>query len=182
MLNVIVRALKNPLLDDLVNDFRCRSGNRVIERERSMIKAMRVLKRGEIVVLVFDQSFDPSLGGIFVPFFGLPAATTRAAAVLSLKTRAPIVPTVCEPIPGGRYRIRFEEPVQFEPTGNDEEDIYHLTAKCTNYLEDIIRQRPGPWVWMYKRWRVRPTVEKGDYPDYSKPAKHLRKQKKEEGE
>ena len=173
-LNVIVRPLKNPLLNEPVNGYRTHSGNRVIERKNAIIKSLRALQRGEVVVLVFDQNADPREGGIFVPFFGLPASTTKAAAILSLRTGAPIVPVTCEPLPEGRYRLRFDPPVEFDPSGDQEQDVERLTAKCNESLEEIIRRRPGPWLWMYKRWRIRPTVEQGPYPAYSKPAKDLR--------
>jgi len=172
--HIIVRQLKNPLLNNVVNAYRSKSGNRMIDRDHSMLPSLRALQRGEVVAIVFDQSIDPKLGGIFVPFFGLPAATTKAAAALSLRTGAPIMPATCEPLPGGRYRLRFDPLIRFSPGEDREADIERLTAICSAHLERTIRQRPGPWVWMYKRWRIRPTRERGRYPRYSKPAKDLR--------
>ncbi len=172
--HIIVRQLKNPLLNDGVNAYRSKSGNRIVDRDRAMLPSLRALQRGEVVVIVCDQSIDPKLGGLFVPFFGLPAATTKAAAALSLRTGAPIMPATCEPLPGGRYRLRFDPLIRFSPREDREADIERLTAICSAHLEQTIRQRPGPWVWMYKRWRIRPTRERGRYPRYSKPAKDLR--------
>lgn len=174
-LNVIVRPLKNPLLDEPVNRYRCRTGNRVIERSGAMMKARQALRRGELVALVFDQNVDPEQGGTFAPFLGLPAATTKAAAILALKTGAPLVPATCEPLPGGRYRLRFDPPVDYQEEGDFERDVQWLTERCNRHLEEIIRERPGPWLWMYKRWRIRPTLEQGPYPDYSKPERRLRR-------
>jgi len=173
-LNVIVRPLKNPLLDESVNQYRCRSGNRVIEREGSMMKAVRVLRRGELLGLVFDQNVDPSEGGTFAPFLGLPAATTKAAATLSLRTGAPIIPVACDPLENARYRLRVEPPVAFEPSGDFDQDVQRLTEECNRRIEAMIQRKPGAWLWMYKRWRIRPTVERGEYPVYSKPERRLR--------
>ncbi len=174
-LNVIVRPLKNPLLNAPVNRFRCRTGNRVIARSGAMMKSLRALRQGELVVLVFDQNVDPEDGGTFAPFLGLLAATTKAAAILALKTGAPIIPVTCEPLPKGRYRLRFDPPVVYTPMGDLDQDVQRLTELCNRHLEEIIRQRPGPWLWMYKRWRIRPTLEQGLYPIYSKPARQLRR-------
>ncbi len=125
--HIIVRQLKNPLLNDSVSAYRSKSGNRIIDRDRAMLPSLRALQRGEVVVIVFDQSIDPKLGGLFVPFFGLPAATTKSVAALSLRTGAPIMPATCEPIPDGRYRLLFDPLIRFSPGEDREADIERLT-------------------------------------------------------
>jgi hypothetical protein len=31
----------------------------------------------------------------------------------------------------------------------------------------VIRERPDYWLWFYRRWKFRPSPEKGNFPDYS---------------
>jgi len=176
-LNIIVRPLKNPLLDGPVNRYRSLSGNRVIKRDGySMLRLFRALKRGEFAVLVIDQNVSPEKGGIFAPFFGLPTATTKAAAVLHLRTGAPLLPVVCERRPAGKYIFRADPPFVFEPSGDFDADVERITERCNKTLEDTIRKCPGPWLWSYKRWRIRPTLHRGRYPSYSKPTKKIRQE------
>jgi Kdo2-lipid IVA lauroyltransferase/acyltransferase len=174
-LHIIVHPLKNPLIDGIVTRYRKKSGNQLIDRRGAMIRSVRVLKQEECVVIMYDQNADPAEGGTFAPFLGVEASTTKAAAALSLRTGAPIIPVFCHPRPRGRYELVWEPPVEFKPGGDREEDIQRLTELCNERLEERIFDNPGPWLWMYKRWRIRPTREQGRYPDYSKPEKALRR-------
>ena len=125
-LHIIVRQLKNPLLDGLINRYRSFSGNRIIERQQAMIKSLRALRDKELLIVVFDQSIDPTQGGTFAPYFGLPAATTKAAATLSLRTGAPIFPAYCVPVEKGRYRIQFDPIIEYQPEGDFEKDVQKI--------------------------------------------------------
>lgn len=178
--NAIVRTLKNPLLNDEINAYRTLTGNRVIHPEQALVKCYRALKRGEFVVIVFDQNFDPQDGGTFAPYFGLQTATTQAAGWLSVKTGAPVVSVFSELLPDGKYRMQHLPPLDCQSTGDSEKDIQRVTELANQSLENYVRENPGAWLWMYKRWRIRPTLEQGNYPDYSRPQKSLRGKKSED--
>lgn len=175
--NIIVHPTKNPWLDKWINNYRMKSGNRIVYSRGSMFRVRKLLRKGESVVLMQDLCIDPSYGGIFVPFLGLPAATSPATAVLSLRMGTPIIRATCNSLPKGRYRLHFDGPLSFDPSGEYETDVRRLTTICNESLEEMIRKRPGEWNWFYKRWRVRPTLEQGEYPDYSKPERALRKRR-----
>ena len=44
----------------------------------------------------------------------------------------------------------------------------NLALRCLDLCADLIRQDPDHWLWTYKRWKRRPSPEKGRYPFYSK--------------
>ena len=58
---------------------------------------------------------------------------------------------VCVPLPDGRYRMTFDEPILPEGEGDDEID--RLTRRYAAALEPHIRARPELWLWMHSRWQ-----------------------------
>jgi KDO2-lipid IV(A) lauroyltransferase len=54
-------------------------------------------------------------------------------------------------------------PVSFEPTGNEDEDVRGLTNKLSQVIESRIREYPGQWLWIHKRWKTRPKGEPAIY-------------------
>jgi KDO2-lipid IV(A) lauroyltransferase len=96
---------------------------------------------------------------VFVPFFGRPASTPRAAADLALRFRAPVVVGTCRrrgPRPGDGHEVAAVE-VAYDPDAQDREvEAVRLTGACTAVLEDAIRRNPPEWVWMHERWKTAP--------------------------
>jgi KDO2-lipid IV(A) lauroyltransferase len=116
-------------------------------------RMLRVLKSGGILGLLIDQ--DTAVQSIFVPFFGHPAATPRAAADLALKTGAAVVVGFCQRKEDGRYRLSMKE-ILPRQTGNVESDAVALTQELTAEIESAIRRTPEQWVWMHRRWKSQP--------------------------
>jgi KDO2-lipid IV(A) lauroyltransferase len=96
---------------------------------------------------------------VFVPFFGHPAATPRAAADLALRFGCPVVVGWSHrrgPHPGDGY-VLWVEKVEYDPAPADREaEVLRITAHCTARLEAAIRQAPAEWVWMHRRWKSKP--------------------------
>jgi Kdo2-lipid IVA lauroyltransferase/acyltransferase len=55
-----------------------------------------------------------------------------------------------------KYRLRFDQAVELERTGNDEADVIANTAKFTKIIEDYVRRYPDQWLWVHRRWKTRP--------------------------
>jgi KDO2-lipid IV(A) lauroyltransferase len=148
---VLARALDNPFLNTLLEQTRCITGNSVIYRQGAMRRAMRLLASGQGVGMLIDQHMH-SPDAIDVEFFERPASTTSALARLALRTGAPVVPLFALPLPGGRYRMIYEHPV--EPPSDDSPDaVREFTQRCTDVLEMYVRRHPELWLWMHRRWR-----------------------------
>ena len=89
-----------------------------------------------------------------VPFFGQPAHTPAAAALLALRFDAPIILGWCLRV-GDGFQLHFERhPVR--KTADRDRDIHELTAELTARLEAAIIQAPAQWVWFHRRWKTRP--------------------------
>ncbi len=151
----------------LIEALRTWTGNAVIYKEGAAMGALRALRRGEIVGLSIDQNYS---GGIFVPFFGVPAATPDTLAGLARASGAPIVPLVCSPNGDGTYTGRFPTAIHADRTGDKEGDIVRTTTRCLASLEEIIRERPELWMWGHKRWKSRPPGEAPGQDPYTAPS------------
>jgi KDO2-lipid IV(A) lauroyltransferase len=148
---VLARALDNRLLNTLLEQRRCVTGNSVIYRQGAMRRAMKLLAAGQGVGMLIDQHMH-SADAIYVDFFERPASTTSTLARLALRTGAPVVPLFALPLPGGRYRMIYEHPVE-PPREDTPEAVREFTQRCTDVLEMYVRRYPELWLWMHRRWR-----------------------------
>jgi len=149
-LSVVARPLDNPYLDRMVEDIRTMTGNQVIARQGGIRRVLRELSSKGVVAILIDQHLQRD--AIKVDFFSRPAATTSALAALALRTKAIVVPVFALPMPGGRYRLVYEHPV--DPPREDSPDaIREFTQRCTDVLEMYVRRHPELWLWMHRRWR-----------------------------
>jgi len=148
---VLARPLDNPLLHDLLEAVRGKTGNSVIYRRGAIRRVLRALESNQAVAVLIDQHIQTA-DAVYVDFFNRPAATTSALAALALRTGAPVMPVFALPLPGGRFRMVYEHPVE-PPPANDPEAIRDFTQRCTDVLEMYVRRYPELWLWMHRRWR-----------------------------
>jgi KDO2-lipid IV(A) lauroyltransferase len=118
----------------------------------SVKKCLNCLHRNEILYLVTDE--QKRRGGIPVPFFGQTAYTPLGPAIFSLKTGAPILPMFIVRERGFPKTLFIGGPIELERTSEEKKDIELLTAKFTKAIEDFIRQYPGQWTWLNRRWKL----------------------------
>jgi Kdo2-lipid IVA lauroyltransferase/acyltransferase len=152
-LDAVAQRQSNPYFDGLINRARARLGIRVIARGGAMAKALASLGEGRIVALVADQ--DARGSGVFVPFMGRPASTHRGAAVLVLRSGAPLFMGVMTRRADGIYEARVERiPVPSE--GEFDERVRAVTAAFTRSLEREVRAHPEQYFWHHRRWKTSP--------------------------
>jgi Kdo2-lipid IVA lauroyltransferase/acyltransferase len=162
-LHFMARPLDNQRLDALVNQYRCASGNRPIFKNESARAMLNILKEAGTVGILADQNTMPE-EGVFVDFFGKAACTTTGIARVALHTGAAVVPGYAywdEEV--GKYRLRFEPPVELIRTGDAERDVFENTQRFAKVTEEIIRKHPDQWVWIHARWKTRPKGEPALY-------------------
>jgi KDO2-lipid IV(A) lauroyltransferase len=148
---VLARPLDNPLLHDLLESVRRKTGNTVFYRKGAIRRVLRALDSNQAVAFLIDQHMQAA-DAVYVDFFNRPAATTSALAALALRTGAPVVPVFALPLPGGRFRMVYEHAVD-PPSADDEHAIRQFTQRCTDVLEMYVRRYPELWLWMHRRWR-----------------------------
>jgi KDO2-lipid IV(A) lauroyltransferase len=152
---VVARPLDNPLLDARLVRFRTRTGNTVIYKHKALAQVIRLLREGRNVAFLLDQNVQAQ-DGIFVEFFGRPAATTTVAAALALKTGAALVTARSELRADGVYELVYEAPIEVDASADREAEIRRLTQIIAARTEAWIRARPEQWLWMHRRWKTQP--------------------------
>lgn len=153
-LSVVVRPLDNPYLDALIARARERSGLRAISKRDAVLGVRAALGRGECIGILLDQ--DAGREGVFVPFFGRPASTSRSLAVLALKTGAPVIPAFIHRLPEGGHQITLEPAIPLARGGQREHDVVANTARFTEAIERQVRAHPEQWFWVHRRWKSQP--------------------------
>jgi lauroyl/myristoyl acyltransferase len=176
-LTIVTEQLRNPHVTRIFERLRGSAGSRIILQRNAVTKLFKALKRGEYVALLIDLNALPSRGGIWLDFFGKPVFSYSAAAALALHTGAALVGVASYPLPDGRFRIVYGPEIPHASTGNDEADLRVTSQDCLRYCEEVIRQRPEYWLWIYRRWKFRPTAELGGFPYYSRYIEEVRPQR-----
>ena len=152
-LSVVLRPLDQPRLDRVVERLRRRTGAELISKRRALPDVLDALRRGRMVGILLDQNATRA-EGIFAPFFGTPASTSRGLAVIALRTEAPVVPVFIRRLERGRHLIEVG-PVVPPP----ERDVVAFTTSFNEAIEKAIRRAPEQWFWLHKRWKTRPRPE-----------------------
>ena len=153
-LSVVMRPLDDPIVNWIVERFRRRSGVELIAKRQALPAMRDALRQGRIVGVLLDQNASRA-EGVFVPFFGIPASTSKALAVLSLRTGAPVVPIFIRRGEGGRHRVWADPAIPAPETG----DVADYTAAFNRSIEAVIRRAPEQWFWLHRRWKTEPHSE-----------------------
>ena len=156
----LVRRIDNPRIEKMVDRVRTKFGNTTIDKLSAARSMLKTLRSGETSLGLLPDLNTLDDEAIFVDFFGVPAATTFIMAKLALRTQTPIVP-VFSPWDAntGKYLLIVEPLISVEPTGDEEADVLRVTIEITRRVENQIRQYPGQWLWIHKRWKTRPPGE-----------------------
>ena len=161
----VAKRMANRRFDADLDRLRKRMGIVPVEPAAAPGVVLRALAQGCIAAFVADQ--DAHEGGVFVPFFGRPAATPRGAALLALRSGAPLFLGVahCERWGAAHYRALLER-VEVPRTGDLERDVTALTEAYTRALERAVRARPEQYLWQHRRWKTLPPAA----PDQEQPS------------
>ena len=158
-LSFLVRRIDNPKIEALIDRARTRLGNRTIDKRSAAREMLQIMQDGGTLGILVDlNTLDRE--GIFVDFFGVPASTTFMLAKLALRTNAQVLP-VFAPWDESRKRfvLKIDEPLKFESTGDETEDVRRLTQLFTSVVEKYVRHYPDQWLWIHRRWKTRPPGE-----------------------
>ncbi len=154
-IDVVARPLDNPSLDARLCAFRTMGGNRVVYKRKALAQVLGAIRAGRGVALLLDQNVQAK-DGIFVDFFGRPAATTTVAAALALKTGCALVPSHTELRPDGQYALVYEPPLVWASDGARDADLAAITQELARRTEAWVRATPEQWLWMHRRWKTQP--------------------------
>jgi len=115
------------------------------------------VRRAEPLYLLPDMNFDPS-ESLFVPFYGVPAATVPSLSRFAKLGRAKVVPVVTRMTPQG-YTIEVLPAWEDFPTADLEADTRRMNRELQSYIDTM----PAQYYWVHKRFKDRPAGEAPPY-------------------
>ena len=149
---------KRPWMERWVNQGRARFGAPLLHSRRENIRPVRRgLHQGAALMLLPDMDLGPQ-NAVFVPFFGVPAATVTALSRYASAAQAPVVSLFCRMTASG-YCLEVSPPWPDFPSGDDSADAQRMNAA----LEQAVRISPGQYHWLHRRFKSRPEGEPGLY-------------------
>jgi KDO2-lipid IV(A) lauroyltransferase len=147
------RAAANPAVDRLIIDLREEAVGEPVAMFAKGASGARGayahLARGGMLCMLVDQKLND---GIATPFFGIDAMTAPALAVFARKFRCPILPVHVERTGPARINIICEPLAYALHTDDKNADIAATTLWMNQTIERWVRDRPGQWLWLHRRW------------------------------
>ena len=149
---------KDPLFERLLFRGRTRFGGRMFPRQAGIREGLRAIEEGALYYYLPDLDFGPQRS-VFVPFFGVPAATVTGLSYIAREMRAAVVPCVTRMLPGGGYVARLYPAWTDFPGGDEFADARRMLA----FVEERVLEMPEQYFWLHKRFKTRPPGERRFY-------------------
>lgn len=143
---LVYRAPNNPYLEKLLDRYRSLKGTitTIPKSGKGARNMVRALQAGESLGILIDQKYNE---GIAADFFSRPAMTSPAFVQLAQKFDIPLIPVRPERIDKTHFRITVYPPILTQ--GRTVEEVI---AEAHILLESWIKDRPGQWLWLHRRW------------------------------
>lgn len=161
-LGILARGFGFRRLDRWWNRQREQFGNNVFGRTGGYREMETRLRNGQDITAMFDQNVKRN-HAVFVPFFGVPAATTKGLALAALRTNAAILQAVSAETAPGKYELT----VTYIPYDDLEHlpvdaRVFEVMRRLHQPAEAAIRRHPDHWFWIHRRFKTRSAGESED--------------------
>jgi KDO2-lipid IV(A) lauroyltransferase len=155
--HAVARPIDNPYLDDFLRRFRESTGQKLLAKKGDFDQMQRILGRGGILATLADQ--DAGRRGLFVEFFGRPASTHKAIALLCLEHKVPLAVIGVRKLAGRlKYRAMCQDLIYPEEYDAEPDALRAITQRFTRALERIVCTAPEQYFWLHRRWKHQPAL------------------------
>ena len=145
---------KNPVFDATLLAGRLRFGDPVlIPRNDGIRRVVKHMKAGLPFYYLPDQDHGPR-DALFIPFFGVTAATISGLSRMAKLTNARVIPCITRMTASG-YQLEVHPAWTDFPSGNIEAD----TLRQNQFIESQVLTMPEQYFWLHKRFKTRPKGE-----------------------
>jgi len=147
------RQQSNRVMDRMLLHGRSRFvAQRLFARKDGIRPVVRAMREGLPFYYLPDQDFGPR-DSIFVPFFGVPAATITGVSRIARVAGAAVVPAVTRQLPGaGGYVVSFYPAWTDYPSDDEAAD----TRRVNEFIEQRVLEMLEQYLWVHKRFKTRP--------------------------
>ena len=147
-IHLLYRAANNQAVDDILAKMRSYYTLGLHAKGLSSAKGLlQAVKNKEPIGVLVDQKTN---NGMASPFFGRDAMTLDAIAHFVHKYDACILPARCIREHKTRFRVVIEPPLGV----SSGDSAQHITNMMNQKLESWVREDPGQWFWVHRRWPV----------------------------
>jgi len=124
--------------------------------ERDDVRGMlKLLRKGRAIWYAPDQDYGAKQS-IFVPLFGIPAATVTATSKFARLGKARVIPFTQKRLEDGSgYRLVVHPPLEGFPGETEEADCLRINQ----WVEGVLRECPEQYLWAHRRFKSRPEGE-----------------------
>ncbi len=150
--DLIVLSQHNELFDDELQKKRKSMGVGIIEVGKNIRQVFRVLSENHMVVIAADQ--HESTGSLIIEFFGQQASASKGPGILSVRTKAPVIPALVMRKNYDDYQLIVGEPIYPPAEGTQEDKVRKIVEMYHAFLEINIRKFPTQWLWTHRRWKI----------------------------
>lgn len=172
--HAIARVLDNPYLERYALHFRQSTGQTIIAKNDDFERLTAALRAGGKVGTLADQDAGPR--GVFVDFFGRPASTHKAVALMAIEFDAVMVvigvPRArradhpqhpdfdpADPLAPLYYAVECADVIDPREYATDPNAVKAITQRYTAALEGLIRKYPEQYFWLHRRWKHQPKAK-----------------------
>ncbi len=157
----VAREIDNPYISRFLYEQCQPAGHTVIYKKNATQIMLEVLEKRSILNFVADQNAGRK--GIFVDFFGRQASTYKSIGLLAMQYDLPIVIGYCRRLENRyRFKIGLSRLIMPEEWQNKPDPLGWITAEYTVAIEAFIREEPGQYWWLHRRWKTRPPGEENN--------------------
>ncbi|HLN28295.1 MAG TPA: lysophospholipid acyltransferase family protein [Gemmataceae bacterium] len=154
--HAVARPLDNPYLDDFLRQFRERTGQKLLAKKGDFEQMQQILSGRGVLGTLADQ--DAGKRGLFVDFFGRPASTHKAIALLALQYRVPLIVLLTRNLGKPLHcRVEVEDLILPEHYEGQPDAVRAVTQRFTAALERGVSRAPAQYFWLHRRWKHEPT-------------------------
>lgn len=148
---VLYRTPNSPAVAKAILELRRDSMGQLVAAGMSApFKLAKALERGLHIGMLVDQRFGR---GPVVQFLGRPAHANPLLAQLARRFDCPVHGARAIRLPDGRFRLDLTEEIALPRDAEGQIDVEAATQAMNDVIAGWIREYPGQWLWMHRRWR-----------------------------
>ncbi|MCW8955734.1 MAG: lysophospholipid acyltransferase family protein [Gammaproteobacteria bacterium] len=159
-MTTLYRPPKLKGFDEKIRLARQRTGATLVPTDNTGVRALsKALKNAEMVGVLPDQ--EPGTGnGLFAPFFGISAYTMTLVPRMATKFNCQVIYAYAERLPAGHgFKMVFRATSE----SFADKELQTATEIMNRDIEQLVRECPAQYQWIYKRFKTRPKDEAAFY-------------------
>lgn len=147
----VFREPNDPAIARVVHEIRSGTmGGLEAARAGAAFSMQAVLERGGHLGMLVDQHFTR---GVITPFMGHDALTNPVLGKFARRFDCPVHGVRVIRLPGHRFRLELTPQLDLPRDGDGLVDVEGAMRMMTGIVEVWVREHPGQWLWMHRRWR-----------------------------